>query len=110
MIHLAVIYNQAEIVELLIDLGSPINKRNAMGKTPLAYSHYNKNFIIIKILIDALADPREINFTYGKNSDTNLKKIDEFLDKARQIWNENDGLIRVMKIKKLIYLEKFVNL
>ncbi len=94
----------------MIDLGSPTNVPNDLGKTCLSYAHLNKNFEIIKILIDALADPREVWYSYGKNSDTNLRKIDQFLDQAWQIWCDNDGLIKVMKIKKLIYLEKFVNL
>jgi ankyrin repeat protein len=44
----------------LIDLGSPTNVPNDLGKTCLSYAHLNKNFEIIKILIDALADPREV--------------------------------------------------
>ena len=31
-------------------------------------------------MIKALADPREVKYSYGKNSDANLKKIDNFID------------------------------
>lgn len=57
LIHYTAIYNQKEIMKLLIKLGSPINVKNFALKTPIAYCHYNKNFILIKILIKALADP-----------------------------------------------------
>lgn len=37
---------------------------------------------MMKIMIKSLADPREIKYSYGLNSDISLWKIDEFIEKA----------------------------
>jgi ankyrin repeat protein len=110
LIHYSAIFNQEEIMNFLISIGSPVNAKNEARKAPLAYSHYNKNFRMIKLLIKNLADPNQVKYSYGLNSDAILKKMDDFIQEAKRIWNDYDGLIRVMLIKKIVYLDEFVNL
>ncbi len=109
LIHYAAIYNIDEILSYFIAIGSPVNVKNTSGKTPIAYCHYNKNFPMIKLLIKNLADPNQVKYSYGQNSDTSLKKMDDFIQEAKSIWNEFDGLIRVMLIKRIVFLEDYVN-
>ena len=75
-------------MSFLISIGSPVNAKNEAWKAPIAYSHYNKNFKMIKLLIKNLADPNQVKYSYGQNSDTTLKKMDDFIQEAKKIWNE----------------------
>ena len=55
-LHIAAIWNHAEVGEVLIEAGADINARNKYGATPLHFAAQKDNFEIGKLLVDKGAD------------------------------------------------------
>ena len=52
----AVLYEQQELVQILIEAGADVNLKNIYGRAPLMWAAYQGNVDIVKMLIDKNAD------------------------------------------------------
>lgn len=56
LLHIAIMYEQEKITELLINYGADVNAKDACGKTPLFNAIWFGNFNIFKLLLNKKAD------------------------------------------------------
>jgi uncharacterized protein len=68
-LHWAIERNQPEAARVLIEVKAPIDQENRRGVTPLMLAASHGNRTLVKMLLDAGADPRRTDYT-GRDAAT----------------------------------------